>query len=203
MSELILGGAPSVLPRRPRGFWRRQFDDAPTPAQLKFDVAFGLVMPVLCLYFDPVVFKGWFETDRGIYGRYQLYAYTISAVEMVALCAWLFAARRGGGRAAVLAGMLSAGAAFAFLVGLAILPFSVFGLLLLIGVFGFVPFLTGVVYLRNAWRASASLGPAGQPALAAAFALGFVFALGAPVVTQMSDAREVPASSGWPTVLDD
>jgi hypothetical protein len=50
--------------------------------------------------------------------------------------------------------MLLCGSIFCVAVGLALAPFSLFGLLLYgIGIFGFTPFLTALVYLRNSSRA--------------------------------------------------
>lgn len=197
MDELSIAGVRRVSPRVRRGFWQRQFDDAPTRAQRRFDVTFGVVMPVLCLVFDPIVFKGEYG-DGGLYRQYQFYAYTLSALEIVALCAWLFAAGRAGRRPAALSGMLLAGGLFSLLVGFMILPYSVVGLLfLLIGALGFVPFLTAFVYLRNGWRAAGAVGLAGQgsPGLAAAaLACGFLFALGAPTAAHVSVRSEVAAA---------
>ena len=170
-------------PQRGGGFWRRQFDDAPTRAQRRFDVTFGVLMPAACFVFDPIVFKSWSGYGGGIYSEYQPYAYTISAFEVVALCTWLFAPRRAGCRPAALTGVLLAGAVFAFAVGVAILPFSCFGLIVLIGALGFVPFPTAFVYLRNAWRAAGAAGRAGaglQDLAAVALACGFFLALAAP-----------------------
>ena len=191
MNEWMLGDARYAPPRpRPAGkFWRRQFDDAPTRAQRKYDVTFGFVMPLVCFVLDPIVFARY-----GLYHEWQLYAYTVSAVEMVALCAWLATAGRAGRRPAALSGMLFAGALFSFTVGMSILPFSLFGLVVLIGALGFVPFLTAFVYLRNAWRAAGALGRAGEGSpgrAAAALACGFVFALGTPAVAQVSVADAV------------
>jgi hypothetical protein len=53
----------------------------------------------------------------------------------------------------VFAGAFFAGAAFSALIGLAILPFTLIGLIVLIGVLGFLPFLTAFVYLRAGVRA--------------------------------------------------
>lgn len=197
MDELSNTGARCVRPRRTRGFWRRQFDDAPTPAQRKFDMVFGIIMPVLCFAFDPFVFRGGLMGGWGLYSKYQFYAYTLGTLEMVTLCAWLFSAGRAGKRPAALAGMLLAGALFSFVIGFSILPYSILGLFLLIGILGFVPFLTALVYLRNGWRAAGAVGRAGKgsPGLAAtALACGFFFALGAPAVAQMSVDREVAAA---------
>lgn len=199
MDELSIAGACSVRPRRTQRFWQRQFDDAPTPAQRRFDVTFGIVMPVICLICDPVVFQGGLMDDGGLYSEYRLYAYTISALEIVALCAWLSAAGRAGKRPAALAGMLFAGTLFSFVVGFAILPYSVIGLLFfLVGALGFVPLLTAFVYLRNGWRAAGTVGRAGggSPGLAAAaLACGFLFALGAPAVAHVSVTNEAVAAA--------
>ena len=204
-------GVRYIQPRPAGGFWRRQFGDAPTPGQRKFDVTFGIVMPVVCFVLDPIVFKTGSEYGGALYSRWQLYAYTLSAVEMVALCAWLLAAGRGGRRPAALAGMLMAGAGFAFVVGMGILPYSVIGLLVLfIGLLGFVPFLTAFVYLRNGWRAAGALGHAagGSAARAAlAFVCGFVFALATPAFAQVSTAMSGVAAGGsigaWLAILSD
>lgn len=184
-------------PRRAGGFWRRQFDDSPTKAQRAFDVMFGVVLPVFCFVFDPVVFSGRGEYGGGLYPQGQFYVYTLSALEMVALGAWLFAAAGGGQRPAALAGVLLAGSLFSFVVGMAILPYSIIGLFFIVGVLGFVPFLTAFVYLRNGWRAACSVGGArvGSSEFAAlAFAFGFFFALGAPAVAHVSVKKEVEAS---------
>lgn len=197
MYELSNTGARCVRPRRTQGFWRRQFDDAPTTAQRRFDVTFGIVMPILCLACDPIVFSSGFDYESALYPQWRLYAYTVSALEIVALCAWLCGAGRASRRPAALSGMMLAGALFSFAVGFSILPYSVFGLLIIIGIFGFVPFLTAFVYLRNGWRAAGAVGLAGKgsPGLAAvALACGFFFALGAPAVAHVSLTNEVAAA---------
>src|ERR1043165_7622483 len=79
---------------RPR-FWKRQFDDSPTRAQLHFDIAFGLVLPVLCFAFDPIIFRSWGVLgDTGIYQRFRFFAYTASALEVTTLACWLFVVRK-------------------------------------------------------------------------------------------------------------
>jgi hypothetical protein len=173
--------------RQLRPFWRRQFSESVTPAQKHFDITFGFVMPVLCFVFDPFVFHEWLSYEPGLLGRWQFYAYTISALEMVALAAWLFKAGGGGRPPAALGGMLLAGGVFSLVVGLVMLPFSLLGLIFFVGVFGFTPFFTAVVYLRNGWRA-ANPGRSGdglRAGAAAAFAFGFVLALGAPALARL------------------
>jgi hypothetical protein len=179
--------AHAVSTLRSRGFWRRQFGAQVTPKQRRFDITFGFVMPVLCFVFDPIVFHRWLSYEPGLLGRWQFYAYTISALEMVALAVWLFKAGGGGRPPAALGGMLLAGGVFSLVVGVVLLPFSLLGLIFFfVGVFGFTPFCTAVVYLRNGWRA-ANPGRSGdglRAGAAAAFALGFVLALGAPALAK-------------------
>ena len=184
-APLDAGIVAAVAPPR-LGFWRRQFAESVTPRQRQFDIAFGIVLPILCLVFDPVVFREWDTDVGGFYTRWRSYAYTVSTLEMVALAAWLLRAGGAGRPPAALGGVLVAGGLFSFAVGVAILPFSLLGLIFFfVGVFGFIPFPTAVIYLRNGWRAAA-LGRSNDDMVwreAAEFALGFFFALGAPALT--------------------
>jgi hypothetical protein len=138
----------------PQGFWRRQFGDRPTETQFNFDVAFGLVLPVLCFVFDPGIFHRWLDADAGFFGRGRLFVYCASAVEMATLACWLFAGPRLGAWSRPAGGVMKAGGIFSLLVGLLILPFSVLGIFVGgLGLLGFIPFATAVVYLRNGARA--------------------------------------------------
>ena len=189
MYELDSRPASAVAPRPSQGFWRRQFGEQVTPKQRYFDITFGFVMPVLCFVFDPIVFRMWLSDEPGfLLGRWQFYAYTISALEMVALAAWLSGAAGRGRPPAALGGMLLAGGLFSLAIGVVLLPCSLLGLgFFFVGVFGFTPFFTAVVYLRNGWHA-ANPGRSGDDMSwrdAAEFALGFVFALGAPVLVRL------------------
>jgi hypothetical protein len=189
-------GNTSVGPR----FWRRQFGDVQTRAQLRFDVIFGLVLPVLCFVFDPVVFRGRFDLlgHDGIYQRVRLFAYAASALEMATLACWLFVIRKYPAWSRPAGGVMAAGAFFSLALGLAILPLSIMGLVFLgIGALGFIPFLTALVYLRNSRRAL-RLNRTGAPVrggATASFAFGLAFALGMPAVAQRGATRIVRNAS--------
>ena len=174
--------------RQVRPFWRRQFAADVTPAQRRFDIAFGFVMPVLCLAFDPIVFRAWLSPEVELLVHWQFYAYTISALEMVALAAWLFRADGAGRPPAALGGMLLAGGLFSLVLGVLLLPFSLLGLIFFfVGALGFTPLFTAVVYLRNGWRA-ANPSRSGDDMSwrdAAEFAFGFFAALGAPLLARL------------------
>ena len=134
------------------GFWRRQFAAEATRSQIIFDVLYGVAGPVLCFVFDPIVFRSGFAGPP-LLPQYQTFAYLFSGVQIVLLCFWLLSGPGSRGRNQLMAGGLLAGGLFCVIIGFVLLPLSVIGLMFGIGVFGFTPFLTALVYLRNAARA--------------------------------------------------
>lgn len=158
----------------PTSFWRRQFSDSPTRRQTIFDLIAGVILPTLCLIFDPIIFKSKVPIDcddgtpRPILSpeRLAIFAYTLIGLGMLALLIWLIAGKRSPRYAVCFAGIFFAGAVSAAILGLLLLPFSLIGLLLYgLGVLGFIPFLTMIVYLRNgvrAWRLARQQEPS-QP----------------------------------------
>lgn len=72
---------------------------------------------------------------------------------MVVLSLWLLAGAGFQFWNELVGASLCLGAFFCFATGIVLLPFSLIGLAFGIGVFGFTPFFTGIVYLRNSLRA--------------------------------------------------
>ncbi len=134
-------------------FWRRQFQREPTKAQRKFDWMFGVIMPVVCIYFDLGVFSshtgGWF-----LLGAFKPFAYLLSFTAIMAMVAWLIWGQRLKTLNAFLAGLFWVSGVVALIIGVVLFPFSLIGLVFLIGALGFTPFFTGIVYLRNGVRAA-------------------------------------------------
>lgn len=145
----ILDEAPA---RRREPFLWRQFAPTRTPAQVVFDAIFGVAGPLLCFVADPLVFRSGLMGPP-ILGRFQLFAYLISTIAISALTVWLCLPEYLDAFRAMIGGVLVAGAAFSFIIGVVILPYSFIGVLLIIGLAGFTPFLTAFVYLRNGFRA--------------------------------------------------
>jgi len=137
-----------------QGFWRRQFAGNITIPQLAYDMVFGIVMPILCFIFDPIVFSG-----RGVMAgfvplsQYRLLVYLFSTVSIVVLAVWLLAYRSLKSFGGIVAGVLLTGAVCSLVIGILILPLSLIGLMFIIGILGFTPFFTAFVYLRNGIRA--------------------------------------------------
>ena len=127
------------------GFWRRQFNDSPRPPQVIFDVIFGIAGPIICFLLDPGIVKG-----QG----YSPFIYGLSALAIAALGLWLGAGQRMRARAGPVSGVLLAGAIFCLLIGVVILPLSLFGLMVgeRVSVLGFTPLVTTFVYARNTIR---------------------------------------------------
>src|SRR6185295_4765290 len=131
------------------GFWKRQFTGEPTKGQNRYDVIFGIVMPILCLLMDPIVFKGF----GGILSYWSGMAYAFIGAEILVLAFWLYLRGLLGNAALCFAGPLLAGGVFALGLHAFMLPLTLRGMLLLIGFLGLTPFFTSFVYFRNAWRA--------------------------------------------------
>lgn len=163
-----------------REFLRRQFRDEATRAQVNFDIAVGIVLPVLCLAFDPLVFRGGI-IGRPLLGEYQLFAYGFIGVEIVALAVWLSVASRAKEWCGVLGGIMLVGVLFSAVIGTLLLPFTLLGLMFVIGVLGFAPFLTAFIYLRNARRAIKAAGTqTTRVGIFVTLLFGATLALGAP-----------------------
>ena len=178
-----------------RAFMGRQLGGDATTRQYVFDLAIGIVAPVLCLVFDPVVFRsGGFGS--AIFGSFQLFAYGAIALEIAALAAWLALGARAAEWRNVIGGVLSAGALFSFVIGVALLPLSVIGLLFGIGVFGLTPFLVAFVYWRNGRRALQSGGAHGRWGRVAALTLlGAWLTFAPPAWAQWRVARSLAVAT--------
>ena len=173
------GGSSAEKP----GFWRRQFQLPSTRPQRSFDLLFGILAPFLCVCFDPTVFRSDGLMGNGFLSPFRLYGYLEIAVSAAAL-AYYVGTRRAS---PLLAGALWGGFFFALILGVIMLPLTLLGLLLIIGVFGFTPFLTAFVFFRNAcrcWRDSSVR--ATRKSTLVPVTLGMVLILGIPACLQAS-----------------
>jgi len=184
-------GRPVIEP----GFWRRQFSPQATTPQVVFDVVFGIVGPILCFIFDPIAFReGIGGFGKPLFQAYQVFAYMFSAFAMAVLTVWLvFGSRLTFGRRFI-SGVLVSGGLFCVVIGCLLLPFSVIGLVILIGIFGFTPFATAIVYLRNASRAARAPQDSAPVVHFGAFVLGCVLAPGAPALLSLT-VHQIAATS--------
>jgi hypothetical protein len=157
-----------------------------------YEVGMGLVMPVICFALEPLLLPalGWLP-GLIFFHRYRIFGYGVVALELVALAVWLRYGDRLGRWSAGFAGVLLAGALFAEVLGLVLLPFSVLGLpVFLIGALGFVPLFTAHVFYRNGVRAYRRADAAlGKRALYEAVLWGAILAYGVPGLLQLRVTR--------------
>lgn len=140
------------------GFWRRQFQSEATKNQRVFDWVFGVAMPVVCFAFDPIVFRNnW--GGHSLLSWLKPSAYILSFVSIMAMMAWLIWGEKLKGFNAVLSGLFFLGGIVSFLIGLVLFPFSLIGLIVIVGILGFTPLFTSVIFLRNATRAFQTARP--------------------------------------------
>jgi len=174
------------------GFWKRQFAPIPTPAQDTFDSIFAIVLPILFLVLDPVVFKSPRILGPAYLEDYQLLAYLFCSLEIGLFLTWRTFRLRLRGFSSAFAGVFFAGAIFSTVIGLVILPLSLLGLMIVLGVLGFTPFVTAFVFVRNGVRAARinSNGAALLSRLSTA-ALSGVLAFGMPLAAQVKVESDV------------
>lgn len=146
------------------GVWG-QFRASLTPGHPIFDIVFGIVMPLVCFYFDPGIIRGNFSTPLR---HVSIFIYGFSGLAIFTLALWLAMGHRMQSLSAAFGVVLFAGAICSFSIGVVILPVTLIGLFFVIGVLGFVPFVTGFVYLRNGLKAikRVNMSAAGSPRIA-------------------------------------
>jgi hypothetical protein len=158
---------------------------------LMFDFVWGIVMPVVCVVFDPFVFKESEMTGLDFplfvpaFGNLQppaYFAYPAIALQITVMMAVLIVGRFPPAGAALLAGVLFCGMLVAGAIGVLLLPLSTIGLIVLIGMLGYTPLLTAWAFGRRA----ALLCQDAKPELSMPLqVLGFVA------------AAAVPGAIGW------
>lgn len=167
--------------------WER---DSPSPAASFFcnpvvAVAVGIILPSICVVFDPIVFRT--SVGDPILGSYRIVGYGFITLSMLALGVWLLFRRFPS----LFCGFLAAGCLFALVLGIVLLPISVIGLFAIIGILGFSPFLTAATFWYCAKHARQLAGSRFNPALAI---LAFALLIALPLTTQAGVSRIVNQS---------
>jgi hypothetical protein len=159
------------------GFWKRQFQAEASLAQYKFDWIFGVILPVFCVFADPIIFKTWLRgKEEGLLSMFTPFAYVLSFTSIMAMMAWLIWGKNLRELNAVLAGLFTVGGLVSLGVGIILSPLSLIGLVVLIGILGFVPLFSSFVYFRNGVRAFKEAGTVLEKrVLIGAFVLSAVF----------------------------
>ena len=141
------------------GFWRRQFSGTVTTGQKRFDWFFGVIMPTVCFFFDPIVFSSSFGPNDALLGGYKRFAFLLSFTAILATMALLLWGEKLKWANAFLSGLFAVSSLAALAIGIFLLPFSIFGLAFLIGALGFTPLFTSFVFWRNSVRSFRAAQP--------------------------------------------
>jgi hypothetical protein len=173
-------------------FWQRQFAPAATRLQIAFDIVVGIIIPLILLSIDPIVFRAQ-PCSTPILGKYATFAYFAISLGCLSLAVWLSLGMRRQIGAAFIGGIMASGTLFALSIGIALLPYSVIGLLIFgLGALGFVPFLTAWVYYRNCRRAYAiAKSKLTAVNLALMMATGAVLAVSVPYLIHTATASAI------------
>ena len=143
------------------------------------DLMGGVVLPAMCLVYDP----GFFYDSPN---RLTDAAFVAIVLQMLTLPAWAVGGRYVGRWSALFGGVLLVGAVIAGTIGAILSPLSVLGTFVYgIGLLGFTPFLTCVVFSRNladAMRQAHAAG--GKWDVRLLFAMGLLLAAGLPFLME-------------------
>lgn len=141
--------------------------------QLAVDLAWGIVMPILCLLYDPMFFR-----ESGSWG---IFGYFMVGTQMLVLLTWKTVGRLRKWLATMLFGTLAIGVLTAVAVGFLLLPMSLVGLLFYgMGALGFTPWLAAYVFWRNTQDAYRHAGLESSDMAPLLVLLGAGFALAVP-----------------------
>ena len=137
----------------------------PAPAQSKksllWDCVFVVMLPIVCFALDPIF------SESHEPSKFALYVLVVTLLALF----WLSFVKHEAIRS-LMNGSLLLGVVLAFLVGVFLLPMTVIGIFLIIGVLGLVPFATAFRYKKRfidnggSWPKSLSI--------AGAMSLGFI-----------------------------
>lgn len=131
------------------GFWRRQFSGKLTPWQELYDWHFSVILPVICFACDPGIFR----SEHALLGRFAPVAIPLSYIAVMGTMLWLMMGNRLGWLNSWLSGVFAISAVASLAIGVVLFPFSLLGMLVMIGFLGFTPLLLSFSLFRNAVRA--------------------------------------------------
>lgn len=155
-----------------------------------FDGVFGIFLPAMCFLFDPIVFRG----SGALLGNYKPFAYALSYVSIMSLLAFMLWGEKLKWLNGFLCGLFAVAAVISGVIGFVLFPFSLMGLVVLIGALGFTPLFTSFVFLRSAVRAFEFAKPTTERKLLFnSIALSVVFSITLPFLLNVKaqEIREV------------
>lgn len=185
-----------IAPHKIKRFWERKATSQPTTRQYVFDWVVGVIFPILCLIFDPIIFHNtFFGIGYAYKPEVQVFSYTAIGLGILTLAYWLTLGKRVGLFIGFITGILLVGAWFCLMVGIILIPVSLLGLLFFVGIFGFIPFFTSFVFLQNGIRAFyQAIDRFNTGWLVSSIAMGIAFAIAIPITVHWHSTKMIENS---------
>jgi hypothetical protein len=121
-----------------------------------FEIVWGFVIPLFALIFDPFVFRDQTTMSGpggpGLFEAYRVGGYLALGGSILAFAIIVLRPPHRPELQTLASGLLWGAAAISVGFGLALAPFSLIGLIFVIGILGVIPFLAGLAYARVARR---------------------------------------------------
>lgn len=109
-----------------------------------FDILFGILLPLVCLYLDPCVFDS--PVLQPLIGHFQVFIHLTIFYEMILLSIWMAYPKHP----LFFSIQFAFGTLLALGIGLRIFPYAVSGILIYgLGLLGFVPWTAAIVFQRR------------------------------------------------------
>lgn len=163
--------------------------------QSSFHFVFGVVTPILCLIFDPIVFKGStsFLGTGGLLAPVKIFYYVAIGLVVILLAVWIFFRTRLIPYAAYIVGIFTIAMIVSGLLGVVLLPISIIGISMAgQNILGFTPILTSTVYYYHRNQALAYVST--LPHRRLSMLIGAVAIIVIPLVFQLATARYVSSA---------
>jgi len=138
---------PRIEPIIHQNFFRRRILPFLEIENDRYLVLFAAILPAICFTFDPLVFKG-----VGILSEYRGFAWSLAGITIAASVATLALGPRFGAMNAAFAGLFLTSGLVSLLIGIALLPLSLIGTFMVIGLLGFTPLFSAVAMFRLSRR---------------------------------------------------
>lgn len=110
---------------------------------------------MVCLLIDPIVFRSGISAP--LLPEFRTFAYIATPLSGMLLLLWLSIKRLPRFLIALLTGVFVASSIVSCYIGIRILPMTLLGLIFIVGILGFLPFLTSLIYFRSTIRTFHSL----------------------------------------------
>lgn len=163
--------------------------------QSSFHFVFGTLTPILCLIFDPVVFKGSasYLAAGGFLAPVKIFYYVAIGFVVILLSVWLFLRGRLIPYAAYIVGIFTVAMMVSALLGIILVPISIMGIGMTgLSVLGFTPIFTAAVYYHQRKQALAYV--TSLPHRRLNMVIGAVAIIVIPLVFQLATARYVSSA---------